>query len=81
MVSLKKLEHVNFANPRVKILLQNMAFPLNRFVHDIPLGESAFNIYQFDLQGKETWITIFKFEYFVEVKDEFFNNEFWDIQD
>ncbi len=57
-----------------------MAFPLNQFVHDIPLGESAFNIYQFDVQGKEIWITIFKFGYFVEVKDEFFDNEFWDIQ-
>lgn len=49
MVSLKKLGHVNLANPRVKIILQNMAFPLNQFVHDIPLGESAFNIYQFDV--------------------------------
>jgi len=49
MVSLKKLGHVNLANPRVKIILQNMDVPLNQFVHDIPLGESAFKIYQFDL--------------------------------
>jgi hypothetical protein len=48
MVSLKELGHVNLANPRVKIILQNIIFPFNQFVHDIPLGKSAFNMYQFD---------------------------------
>jgi hypothetical protein len=39
MVSLKKLGHVNLAIPRIKIILQNMAFPFNQFCMISPLGK------------------------------------------